>query len=116
MATKKIDTTFSDDTALASLTGSGTLELSYAEEATFTTDGDHLIRRGSRVLIRHGVASRWKGVWYVTEVTHTLDSKGYITEGKLVRAPYQKSTKETVKKPTKVTVKMDDDGNWRKVT
>lgn len=76
-------------------------ELKYAEEANFEIDGDYTVRRGGKMKIRNGVASRWKGTWYILETTHTVDSRGYKTEGLLGRIPYREKKKSTKKKSSK---------------
>lgn len=76
-------------------------ELKYAEEANFEIDGDYLVRRGGKMKIRNGVANRWKGTWYILETTHTVDSRGYKTEGLLGRVPYKEKTTSKKKKTTK---------------
>lgn len=73
-------------------------ELKYAEEANFEIDGDYTVRRGGKMKIRNGVASRWKGTWYILETTHTVDGRGYKTEGLLGRIPYREKKKSTKKK------------------
>lgn len=121
---KKKQTTspFSTGNALEMLTVNGLLELQYAEEATFSCDGDWLIRKGGRIEVGKGVASRWQGVWFILESTHTIDSKGYTIDGKVARAPYDPDDDEKFKKQlkkkkkkNKTVVKMDSQGNWRKV-
>jgi phage protein D len=52
--------------------------------ASGTTVGTIWLRAKSNVVIA-GVHERFKGEWYVTSVTHTLDSNGYKTEFKAVR-------------------------------
>lgn len=69
-------------------------QLKYAEEATFEIEGDFRVRRGGKMKIRNGVAERWKGVWTILEVTHTVDSRGYKTEGVLGRIPYREEKKK----------------------
>lgn len=64
----------------------------YAEECSFTVLGDYTIKMGTTLKVRKGVASRWTGNWKITETTHTIDSKGYLIEGKAGRIPYSTST------------------------
>lgn len=73
-------------------------ELKYAEEANFEIDGDYTVRRGGKIKIRNGVADRWKGTWYILETTHTVDGRGYKTEGLLGRIPYREKKKTKKKK------------------
>ena len=84
--------------------------------------------------IGKGVASRWQGRWKILETTHTIDSRGYTTEGVLGRIPYEDdSSKKSADSGNKSdsgnkasgansgksgtsggTWKMSSDGTWRK--
>lgn len=112
-----------------------TESIKYAEEANFSTDGNYAIKRGGKLLIGDGVASRWQGEWLILETTHTVDVRGYKTEGVLGRIPYiensggdkKKASDSGDKKSDSKTgdVKsgdasggkweMDSSGAWRKV-
>lgn len=76
------------NTAIADTTTNKTNEIKYAEEANFSCEGDYAIRRGGKFKVGKGVASRWKGKWKILETTHTIDTRGYKTEGRLGRIPY----------------------------
>lgn len=112
----------------------------YAEECNFCIEGDYKVRMGTTLKVRDGVAERWKGNWKILETTHTVDSKGYKTEGKAGRIPYKTETskkkktkkKKSSTKTTKTTTtktkksstasssthyyKMDANGNWHPVS
>lgn len=77
-----------------------TVEIKYAEEANFTADGDHKIRKGCYLKIRKGVADRWTGKWLILETTHTVDVRGYKVEGVLGKIPYKEKTQKS-KSPKK---------------
>lgn len=79
--------------AIADTTMDKTDQLKYAEEARFTMIGDYQLQRGGYLIIGGGVASRWKGEWLVLETTHTVNSRGYTTEGLCARKPYYEETK-----------------------
>ena len=51
-------------------------------------DGNYAVRRGGYIKVRKGVAKRWQGKWKILETTHTIDSRGYSTEGTVGRIPY----------------------------
>ena len=57
---------------------------SEAVAASATVIGDPLIRAG-RPIIVWNLPQKWRGWWYVKEVTHTIDSKGYLMEMGLTR-------------------------------
>lgn len=52
--------------------------------ATGSTFGNIWLRAKSKVTI-DGVGSRWSGEWYVSQVTHRIDSNGYKSDFKCVR-------------------------------
>lgn len=74
--------------SLSDTTSNKTNEIKYAEEARFSMDGNYAVRRGGYIKVRKGVANRWKGKWKILETTHTIDSRGYTTEGTVGRIPY----------------------------
>lgn len=74
--------------SLSDTTSNKTNEIKYAEEARFSMDGNYAVRRGGYIKVRKGVAKRWQGKWKILETTHTIDSRGYSTEGTVGRIPY----------------------------
>lgn len=135
---KKVDKTNTTDTnsAISETASNQTDAIKYAEEATFTCDGDYQVRKGCKLDVRKGVASRWKGEWDIIETSHTIDLSGYKIEGRCGRIPYSdskfkdgassgKSNSDTTAKkdsktdPTKsddssAIWKMDASGKWMK--
>lgn len=74
--------------SISDTTSNKTNEIKYAEEARFSMDGNYAVRRGGYIKVRKGVAKRWQGKWKILETTHTIDSRGYSTEGTVGRIPY----------------------------
>lgn len=75
--------------AIRQSTDNKTAKISYAEEGNFKVLGGFSIRKGGTIKIGKGVAKRWQGSWRILSTTHTIDSKGYFTEGTVGRVPYQ---------------------------
>lgn len=75
--------------AIRQSTDNKTAKISYAEEGNFKVLGGFSIRKGGTIKIGKGVAKRWRGQWRILSTTHTIDSKGYFTEGTVGRVPYQ---------------------------
>ena len=99
------------NSSISETTSNKTNEVQYAEEANFSAEGNYAIRRGGYFKVGDGVASRWKGKWKILETTHTIDARGYKTDGVLGRIPYQEDDSSSSSDSGSGSDKDDTKGN-----